>query len=115
MFPSEEEALDFLEDYDLDEARAIVLQSRGKPLEAAQAHAKEGRLIEAVGVLLERDTPSMEESKMAVHYVLAGLWKRLSFGMGFPPSGTTISLLQIASRLNPGTMTEDQVDEVRFI
>lgn len=116
MFSSEEDALDFLENYDLDEARATMLQSRGKPLEAAEAHAKEGRVLEAVEVLLERDAPSIEESKSAIHYVLAGLWKRMSFGIRFRKSdAATTSLLHISSRLDPSEMTADQVDEVRSI
>lgn len=116
LFSTEEDALDFLENYDLDEARATMLQSRGKPLEAAEAHAKEGRVLEAVEVLLERDAPSIEESKSAIRYVLAGLWKRMSFGIRFRKSdAATTSLLQISSRLDPSEMTADQVDEVRSI
>jgi len=114
LFSSDEEALVFLEDYDLDEARAIILQSRGKALEAAEAHANEGRVLEAVGVLLERPAPSIKESKMAIRYVLAGLWKRMSFDVGFRRSDTTTaSLLEISFRLDSGAMTEDEVDEVR--
>ena len=116
LFSSDEDALDFLEDYDLDEARATVLQSRGKALEAAEAHAKEGRVLEAVGVLLERDTPTVEESRMAICYVLAGLWKRMSFGIRFRRSDTTTtSLLRISSRLDSSLMTEGEMDEVRSI
>lgn len=116
LFPSEEDALVFLEDYDLDEARATMLRSRGKPLEAAEAHARDGKVLEAVEVLLECDAPSIEESKMAVRYVLAGLWKRMSFGIRFRKSDVdTTSLLQISPRLDPSAMTEDQVDEVRSI
>lgn len=116
LFSSEEDALEFLEDYDLDEARATVFQSRGKTLEAAEAHAKDGRVLEAVGVLLEPSVPSIEESRMAIHYALAGLWKRMSFGTRFRKSDTaTLSLLQISSRLDPSAMTEDEVDEVRSI
>ena len=115
MFSSDEDALDFLEDYDLDEARATILQSRGKALEAAEAHAKEGRVLEAVGVLLERDAPTVEESRMAIRYVLVGLWKRMSFGIRFRRSDvTTTSLLQISSRLDSNLMTEEEMDEVRF-
>jgi len=106
----------FLEDYDLDEARATVLQSRGKPLEAAQAHAKEGRVLEAVRVLLESPTPSIEESRMATHYVLTGFWKCVSFGAEFHRSDAAITnLLQISSRLDSNAVTEDEVDEVRFV
>lgn len=116
LFSSDEDALVFLEDYDLDEARATMLRSRGKTLEAAEAHAKDGRILEAVGVLLEHPAPSIEESKMAIRYVLAGLWKRMSFGMGFRRSDTiTATLLEISFRLDPSAMTEDEVDEVRSI
>lgn len=116
LFSSEDDALDFLENYDLDEARATVLQSRGKILDAAEAHAKEGRVLEAVRVLLDVDAPSIEESRMAIRYVLAGLWKRMSFGVRFRTSDTiTMSLLQISSMLDPNAMKEDDVDEVRSI
>jgi hypothetical protein len=116
LFSSEEDALVFLENYDLDEARATIFKSRGKALEAAEAHAKDGRVLEAVGVLLEQEAPSTEESRMAICYALAGLWKRMSFGVGFLQSDTiTTSLLQILSRLDTSVMTEDEVDEVRSI
>ena len=116
LFSSDEDALNFLEDYDLDGARATVLQSRGRALEAAQAHAKEGRVLEAVGVLLECDSPAVEESRMAIRHVLAGLWKRMSFGIRFRRSDTTTtSLLRISSRLNSSLMTKDEMDEVRSI
>ena len=113
LFSSDEDALVFLEDYDLDEARATMLQSRGKPLEAAEAHAKDGRVLEAVEVLLEGDTPSTEESKMAIRYVLTGLWKRMSLGIRFCKSDApTMALLRISLGLNPSAMTEDEADEV---
>lgn len=116
MFSSDEDALVFLEDYDLDEARATMLRSRGKVLEAAEAHARDGRVLEAVEVLLECSTPSVEESKMAIRYVLTGLWKRMSFGVRFCRSDTTTSnLLEISFRLDSSVMTKDQVDEVRSI
>ena len=116
LFSSDEDALVFLEDYDLDEARATMLQSKGKALEAAEAHAKDGRVLEAVGVLLEPSTPTIEESKMAIRYVLAGLWKRLSFGVRFSRSDTiTSSLLEISLRLDSSVMTKDEADEVRSI
>lgn len=116
LFSSEEDALAFLEDYDLDEARATVFHSRGKALEAAEAHAKDGRVLEAVGVLLEHNAPSIKELRMAIFYVLAGLWKRISFGIRFRKSDTTtINLLQLSSRLDPSAMTVDEVDEVRRV
>ena len=116
MFSSDEDPLVFLEDYDLDEARATILQSRGKALEAAEAHARDGKVLEAVGVLLEGPTPTIEESRMAIHYVLAGLWKHMSFGVGFRRSNTAAtSLLDISFKLNPSVMTEDEVDEVRSV
>ena len=116
LFSPDEDVLVFLEDYDLDEARATVLQSRGKALEAAEAHAREGRVLEAVGVLLKSRTPSIKESKMAIRYVLAGLWKRMSFGVRFRRSDTTtMSLLEISFKLDPSAMTVDEVDEVRFV
>ena len=116
LFSPDEDVLAFLEDYDLDEARAIVLQSRGKALEAAEAHAKDGRVLEAVGVLLKSPTPCVKESKMAIRYVLAGLWKRMSFGVGFHRSdATATSLLEVSSKLDSSVMTMDEADEVRSI
>ena len=114
LFSQDEDPLVFLEEYDLDEARATVLQSRGKALEAAEAHAKDGRVLEAARVLLKRSTPSIKESRMAIHYVLAGLWKRMSFGIRFRRSDTTTTgLLEISFKLDSNAMTEDEADEVR--
>lgn len=114
LFSSDEDALVFLKDYDLDEARAAFLQSRGKALEAAEAHARDGRVLEAVVVLLESPTRSFEDSRMAVCYALAGLWKCMSFGERFHRSDTlTTGLLEVSLKLDSSTMTEDEIDEVR--
>ena len=46
-----EDALEFLEDYDLDEARVKLLMKLGRATKAAVIHAKNGSILKAVEAL----------------------------------------------------------------
>ena len=84
MFPSFEEELEFLETYDLDFARAGLLENHGRYLEAAQLHLLENRPVNAI-----RDFLRVKGSRDVIHdavqeatkIVLDGLWLKCSFGV----------------------------------
>lgn len=111
MFTSEEDALEFLEDYDLDEARAEMLKGSGKVLESAEIHAKEGDMLKAVETLTDCATQSVDHVRRAIAYFLTGLWKGLTFG-ALPTSTPIVSeLLRLVDKLDRSAMTQQEVDE----
>jgi hypothetical protein len=111
LFPSEEDALEFLEDYDLDEARAEMLKGSGRVLESAGIHAKEGDMLKAVETLTT-STHRVEHVRPTIEYLLTGLWRGLTFGV--PPASTPIvsELLGLADRLDGNAMRKQEADEV---
>ena len=80
LFPSFEEELGFLEDYDLDFARATLLENHGRFSEAAELHLLENRPLDAIKDLL-KETSSRDAIQKATKIVLDGLWHRCSFGI----------------------------------
>jgi hypothetical protein len=80
LFPSHEEVLEFTEDYDLDIARATLLEKAGRTLEAAELHLAEGRTLEGIELLLN-DTTNEAALLRGQECVLHGLWHCLSFGV----------------------------------
>ncbi|KIJ60080.1 hypothetical protein HYDPIDRAFT_117540 [Hydnomerulius pinastri MD-312] len=80
LFPSFEEELEFLEEYDLDFARASLLESHGRYLEAAELHMAENRLPDAIRDFV-KDKTSSDAMKNAANILLEGLWRRCSFGI----------------------------------
>ena len=112
MFPSEEDALEFLEDYDLDEARAEMLKESGKVLESAVVHAKEGDMLKAVETLAASATHSVDHARPMIEYLLAGLWQCLTFGVLPTSTPLAAELLGLRDRLDRSAMTKQEVDEV---
>ena len=112
MFSSDEDALEFLEDYDLDEARAEMLKESGKVLESARIHAEEGDMLKAVETLTTSTVQSVDYVRPAIEYLLTGLWRGLTIGAS-PSSAPIVSeLLGLAGRLERSAMTQQEVDEV---
>ena len=114
MFSSDEDALEFLEDYDLDEARAEMLKGSGRVLESAGIHAQEGDMLKAVETLTASAVHSVDNIRPTIEYLLTGLWRGLTFGV-LPASTPIVSeLLGLADRLDRRAMTKQEVDEVRY-
>ena len=112
MFPSEEDALEFLEDYGLDEARVKLLMGLGRILEAVEIHAENGDVLKAVEFLIASAAQNVDHVRPAMNYLLAGLRRGFTLGM-FPTSSSTASkLLRLADRLDKNAMTEQEIDEV---
>jgi hypothetical protein len=111
LFSSEEDAIEFLEDYDMDEARAQMLKESGRVLESAEVHANEGDLLKAVETLTASAVHNDTHVRPTIEYLLAGLWRGLTFGV--PPTSTPIvsELLVFASKLDRRAMTKQEVEE----
>ena len=112
LFSSDADALEFLEDYDLDEARAEILKGSGRVLESAGIHAQEGDMLKAVETLTASDVHSVDHVRPTIEYLLTGLWRGFTFGV-LPTSTPIVSeLLGLADRLDRRAMTKQEVDEV---
>ncbi|KAF8139771.1 hypothetical protein EV363DRAFT_1497668, partial [Boletus edulis] len=101
LFPSFEEELGFLEDYDLDFARATLLENHGKYMEAAELHLSENRPLDAIGDLL-MDKGSRDAVQQAAKIILDGLWRRCSFGIPSEEVAVdldVVNLLKLANEL----------------
>ena len=103
----------FLQDYDLDEARAKLLEKLDKVLEAADIHAKSGNTLKAVEMLTTPDTHSVDHMRRAIEYLLTGLRQDLTLGVLPTTNLTSVKLLRLAERLDKSAMTEQEVNEVR--
>ena len=113
MFDSEDDALELLEDYGLDEARVKLLGQLGRVPEAAAIRAKNGDMMKAVEMLTASAARSVDHVRPAIEYLLTGLRQGLSFGVS-PTSSLVVSrLLALAERLQKRVMKKREVDEVR--
>jgi hypothetical protein len=112
LFSSKEEALEFLEEYDLDEARAGLLIGLGRILEAAEIHAKNGNMLEAVGMLSASAARNIDHARQMITYLLTGLWQGFTLGVLPGSSSVALKLLGLADRLDKSAMMEQEVDEV---
>ena len=80
LFSSAEEELEFLEDYNLDVARAALLGKLGRYSEAAEVHLSENRPLDAIRDLL-KVKESHDTIQKATKILLEGLWRRCSFAI----------------------------------
>lgn len=108
-----DEAIEFADEYNLDLARAKLLDDEGRHAEAANAYLSEGRLTEAVEIFLS-NMDNFECARSAVDKLLQGFWNHLSFGIR--PEGviTQPSLqqwLRVAAQLRPDTISKEERDE----
>ena len=102
----------FLEDHDLNEARAEMLKESGRVLESAGIYAKEGDLLKAVVTLTTPAAHSVDHGRQMTEYLLTGLWQGLPFGV-LPTSIPIVSeLLGLGDRLDRSAMAKQEVDEV---
>jgi len=110
LFSSEEDPLEFLEDYGLDEARVKLLEELGRIPEAAEIHAQNGDILKAVGLLTASAVHNVDHAQLAIKFVLAGLRRDLTLGALPTPNHIVSKLLGFANRLDKSVMTED-IDE----
>ena len=114
LFDNDDDALEYMDDYGLDVARAQFLEEVGRYAEAADVHISEGNTLEAIRVLC-LDTGNQESLKRALTCILDGLWRNLSCGVPvneetLKPSGTVGKLLRLANDL---TLTDARDEALR--
>ncbi|KAG1799293.1 uncharacterized protein HD556DRAFT_1287696 [Suillus plorans] len=78
LFSTFEEQLEFLEDYDLDYARASLLESHSMYYKAAELHLSENRPLEAVRAFIKDDSEDDSTSR-AADAILEYFWRQCSF------------------------------------
>ncbi|KAG2085197.1 uncharacterized protein F5147DRAFT_794237 [Suillus discolor] len=78
LFSTFEEELEFMEDYDLDYARASLLESHSRYYEAAELHLSENRPLEAVRAFIKDDSKD-DSTIRAADTILEYFWRKCSF------------------------------------
>ncbi|KAG1889225.1 hypothetical protein F4604DRAFT_1612723 [Suillus subluteus] len=78
LFSTFEDELEFLEDYDLDYARASLLESHSRYYEAAELHLSENRPLEAVRAFI-KDNVNADSTIRAADTILEYFWRKCSF------------------------------------
>ncbi|KAG1881873.1 hypothetical protein C8R48DRAFT_682497 [Suillus tomentosus] len=73
-----DEELESLEDYDLDDARASLLESHSRYYEAAELHLSENRPLEAVRAFM-KDESNIDSTIRAADTILEYFWRQCSF------------------------------------
>jgi hypothetical protein len=114
LFPakSKEDALRFLENHGLDEARVELLIDLGRIPEAAEILAKRGNMLKAVEILSAPATYSVDHVRPMIEYLLTGLRRGLTLGVLPISSPIASKLLVRAGRLDKSAMTKKEADEV---
>ncbi|KAF9493953.1 hypothetical protein BDN71DRAFT_1027051 [Pleurotus eryngii] len=105
LFSSAEEGLEYLEDRDLDVARATLMASiPGKLSEAAEIHLAEGRSLDAIRLFLQ-DERSDTAMRRASKSLLEGLWRHMSFGVSAnEPNEERDTLLGFAASIDDSAL-----------
>ncbi|PCH33046.1 hypothetical protein WOLCODRAFT_62498 [Wolfiporia cocos MD-104 SS10] len=80
LFESDEEALEYMDDFGLDIARVTLLEELGRFAEAAQLRLQEGRILEAIRLFM-KDSTSADSVHRASLCLLDGLWRGLPLGV----------------------------------
>jgi hypothetical protein len=109
LFESAEDALEFLQDYDMDEARVKLLKGLGRVPEAAEIHAKNGDVLKAAEMLTTSTAHSLNYVRPTAEHILTGL--RQDFTIGVLPSSGASKLLALADQLEKGALPKGKVDE----
>lgn len=119
LFESDEEALEYMDDYGFDMSRASFLEQLNRPAEAAEIHLAEGRTLEAIQ-LFSNDKENAHSILRASQCLLDGLWSKFSFRVklhNVPSELTenTRGLLRLLDTLDTVKLDVKSRDEVRFI
>ncbi|KAH7874451.1 uncharacterized protein C8R40DRAFT_1108966 [Lentinula edodes] len=116
LFDTVDAQLEYLEDRDMDIARAVLLVAHGRTREAAELHLAEGRTLEAIDYFLQdTDIDHENSARRATECILDGLWRKLTFSV--PPDQMTedfdfVKLFQLAKKINQSSLTPNSRDEL---
>ena len=80
LFDSQEDGLEFMEDFGFETAKASFLEKIGRIHEAADVYFREGQTEEAIGLLLN-DNNRQDSLARAVDYLRTSLWNQYPFGI----------------------------------
>ncbi|GLB36677.1 putative uvrD-like helicase C-terminal domain [Lyophyllum shimeji] len=111
LFSSDEDELEYLEDLDLDIARAEVLTSLERLGEAAELHLLEGRTLDAIPLFL-KDNCNISSMRQASRCILQELWRNLPFGVVPAQTQAITQLLGWAALLNMESLEAKDRDEI---
>ena len=100
-----------MEDFDLDLARAELLEAVGRFSEAAELHLEEGNIQKAIGLFL-RD-PADTSTRRAYECLLSSLWAKFSLGVKPDPEDETLQmLLRVSQNFDCSSFSSPIHDEV---
>ncbi|OSX68101.1 hypothetical protein POSPLADRAFT_1128861 [Postia placenta MAD-698-R-SB12] len=115
LFETDEEALEYMDDFGLDVAQATLLEELERFADAAQLHLAEGRTLDAIKTLL-RDT-NTDSLQLACRYLLDGLWRGLPLGLtprseSARANTTLTELIRMSADFNVDALDERTRDEL---
>ncbi|KAF5377280.1 hypothetical protein D9615_006447 [Tricholomella constricta] len=110
LFSTDEEELEYLEDLDLDIARAEVLASLGRLVEAAELHLSEGRTLDAIPLFLKDNSSS--SIRRASQCILQEFWLNLFFGISPIKSPAVLQLLDWSSSFQKDLLHSSDYNEI---
>lgn len=113
LFSSVDEVLEYLEDLDLDVARATLMVSiPGRLSEAAEIHLAAGRSLEAIQLFLQ-DEQHDTAMRRAFESLLGGLWRHMSFGVPVnEPDEERDTLLALVNQIDDSVLNHGEKLEV---
>ncbi|EIN13313.1 P-loop containing nucleoside triphosphate hydrolase protein [Punctularia strigosozonata HHB-11173 SS5] len=114
LFDSEEDKLEFVEDFGFDTARAQLLESSSRVIEAAELHLIEGRPLDAIR-LLTSDPDNRGALTRAATCLVQNLWSSSPFGafsVTKEPGQMLSQFLSLSAGLNMSVIDEQQADEL---
>jgi len=112
-----EEEIEYLEERNLDMAKLDLLLSRKRHREAAFSHFEEGRYLAAFPLFLEDAQVDCTSMSKAKECIVQGLWQTLGFGANVTDKSVktmAYNLLECLRRLVPGTLSENELNEVNI-
>ncbi|KAJ3758111.1 hypothetical protein EV360DRAFT_83381 [Lentinula raphanica] len=116
LFDTLDDQLEYLEDRDMDIARAALLVAHGRTREAAELHLAEGRILEAIDFFIrDTDTDRENSARRAAECVLDGLWKKLTFSVPseqLAEDSDFRTLYEFIQRINLPSLTPSARDEL---
>ncbi|OSX68102.1 hypothetical protein POSPLADRAFT_1165650 [Postia placenta MAD-698-R-SB12] len=116
LFESDEEALEFMDDYGLDVVQTIYLVELKRFSEAAEIHLAEGRTFDAIKTFLQ-DKDNLNSVRSACQCLLDALWRGLPLGLT-PESAiarrnaTLQELIRMAHEFSIDDLDERRRDEL---
>jgi hypothetical protein len=112
LFATVEEEIDYLEDRNLDDAHVDLLIHHEKKNDAAKVHLSEGRVLQAIDLLLDDNENRQDSIQMATDCVLQGLRKAMPLG-GSVAGLEITELLKRSDLLDPCILSQEVRDEVK--